>query len=196
MNNSNKQQDEYWKPLYGWEKGYIISNNGQIKTIGRSFLKKNGQIAHYKPKIIKQYIDNFGYLAVCLVYEGVRKTSKVHILVIKTFLDSTYRDKGLVVNHIDGGKANAKLSNLEIVTYSENMNHAHIKRLNRNIGDTHYKTVISDSEVIRIREVYSKGGISYRDIAKEYNVTTDHIADICRGKKRKLKLANTKINKQ
>lgn len=50
------------------------------------------------------------------------KTFKVHKLVALTFMGNP---DGLTVNHIDGDKSNNHVDNLEYVTQSENMLHAH-----------------------------------------------------------------------
>jgi hypothetical protein len=51
-----------------------------------------------------------------------RKPYRLHRLIAKAFLPN-YSDE-LQVNHIDGDKANNKLSNLEMVTGSQNMYHS------------------------------------------------------------------------
>ena len=108
--NITKEDQESWSKIKDLEyTKYLISTYGNIKNTETGYiLEKN-----YKS----------GYPTVLITHEGISKTYKVHRLVGKTFLPN-YDDK-LVINHIDGDKANSKLSNLECISQSENMRHAY-----------------------------------------------------------------------
>lgn len=114
------QDQETWSKIKDLEHTkYLISTYGNIKNTETEYiLEKN-----YKT----------GYPTVLITHQNISKTYKVHKLVAKTFLDN-YDDK-LVVNHIDEDKTNPKLSNLELVTPSENT----IYSLNKNIKKTNNK---------------------------------------------------------
>lgn len=51
-----------------------------------------------------------------------KKSKQVHVLIASAFIPNPYQKP--VVNHIDGNKHNAKLSNLEWTTFKENSQHA------------------------------------------------------------------------
>jgi hypothetical protein len=103
------QDLETWSKIKDLEyTKYLISTYGNIKNTETAYMLEQ----NYKS----------GYPTVLLTHQGISKTYKVHKLVAKTFLDN-YDDKK-VVNHIDGDKANAKISNLECITQSENVKHA------------------------------------------------------------------------
>lgn len=87
---------------------YSVSPKGEVRN------DRNG-------KILKQSMRS-GYLSVSLglVDKTPRKTN-VHVLVAETFLGQR---RGMVVNHIDGDPTNNSVSNLEIVTRSQNSKHA------------------------------------------------------------------------
>lgn len=83
--------------------GYYISPSGKIKN-------KKGHIFNGNNKD--------GYLWVNIV----NKSYQLHVLMAKVFLPNVYAKP--YVNHKDGNKENAKLSNLEWCTPSENTQHA------------------------------------------------------------------------
>ena len=90
--------------------------NYSVSNLGRVFSNRlNREI--YKG------VDRRGYYSVGLRHDGARGTRMVHRLVAEAFVPGF--DEGLVVNHIDGDKLNNVYSNLEWVTSSENMFHAH-----------------------------------------------------------------------
>ena len=65
--------------------------------------------------------NTYGYLQVYLYNQGEKKYALVSRLVAEAFIGSL---TGLQVNHKDGNKLNNTVSNLEIVTASENIVHA------------------------------------------------------------------------
>lgn len=103
---------EEWKPIFGYERTYEVSNYGRIRGLDRKFRK--GKIL--KPNVIK------GYEQVTLTLNKNRKGYMVHRLVAGAFIDN---NKNLPqVNHIDGNKMNNRVDNLEWCTAKENMIHS------------------------------------------------------------------------
>ncbi len=176
-------QEEIWLPVVDWEDAYCISSLGNIKSVSRVGINKNGQSRNIVGKTRSTYISNRGYLEVGLSRDGVRRTQPIHILVARAFIDKDYIIKGLVVNHIDGDKTNSRLSNLEITTYSGNIVHAHRSGLNKNFGNTHYKTKLSDNDVLELRRLYSTGKTT-TELADAYNIHWQHARDIINLKRR------------
>lgn len=101
---------EEWKGISIVDDTYEVSSLGNIRN--KSSL------------ILKTYKLNSGYLAIKLAYDGKRYHKLIHRLVAIAFIDDNLENTKLEVNHIDGDKLNNKLSNLEIVTSSENKIHA------------------------------------------------------------------------
>ena len=102
------------KKLNDIDDKYIISSDGYILNTNTS-----------KKVIFSQ--DSKGYMKARLYSPNSknpdkRKPFRLHRLIAKAFLND-YSDE-LQVNHIDGDKTNNHLSNLEMVTPSQNMYHA------------------------------------------------------------------------
>ncbi len=75
-----------------------------------------------------------GYVSISLMNKGKIKTIKVHRLVASAFIDSKYRLKELVVNHINFKKDDNRLENLEVITQRENTNQKHIPSSSKYTG--------------------------------------------------------------
>ena len=71
-------------------------------------------------------------------------------------------DPHLEINHKDGNKGNCRLSNLELVTSSDNIRHAFAHSLQ--------PVVFTYDEVISIRKEFAKGKTSVKALAKYYGV--------------------------
>ena len=86
-------------------------------------INEDGEVFSKKGKPLCQWKDNMGYKQVVLYKDGKRYYKRVHRLLYEAFYGRIPDD--LFINHIDGKKDNNKLSNLELVTNSENIKHFH-----------------------------------------------------------------------
>lgn len=112
--------------------GYLINKDGKV------FSKKYHML-------MESTIGKRGYVYLSLVRDdGVRKTKYLHHLLLSTFRPDEYSkitkfedigngDTRYVVNHIDGNKQNNDLSNLEVISQSENGLHAVRNNLVNNV---------------------------------------------------------------
>ena len=166
-----------WKDIEGYEGRYQVSTEGEIKSVARHVENgsPNGMIL--PEKILKPFVTKSGYCQVTLRDgNGNREVLYVHRLVANNFFAIGF---GETVNHIDGNKQNNNIDNLELVTYSENNQHAYNTGLRGHERATY--TVLSES---LIREIRERGKYdSYTKIAEEYGVPSpDVIANILKGK--------------
>jgi hypothetical protein len=70
-------------------------------------------------RILKQVLNGKGYLKVCLTDPTGKQVNKnVHRLIAQAYLSDYSKD--LEVDHIDRNRSNNKISNLRMVTRSEN----------------------------------------------------------------------------
>lgn len=99
---------EVWKKIKDYE-DYEVSNLGNVKSL------KFG-----KEKVLKPSKDGFGYLIVSLSKNNIRKTFKIHHLVIIEFLNHKKCGFKIIVDHIDGNKQNNNLNNLQLISQREN----------------------------------------------------------------------------
>lgn len=103
--------EEIFKDIVGFEGKYQVSNFGNVKSLNYQNTSK--------AKLLTPIKHHCGYL---LVHLGTSKIKMVHTLVANAFIPNP--DNKKCVNHIDGNKQNNAVSNLEWVTYKENMEHA------------------------------------------------------------------------
>jgi len=146
-----------WKPIPNYEECGFISSTGLVKNL--------------KGEQRKLTISKYGYFRVGL--KGGKRTISVHKLVADAFVSG--KEKGLVVNHIDGNKLNNDVNNLEWVTQSYNVKHGFM------LGRIHPRgrMLISDDdfEVILKR---IENGEQQKKLAAEYGVSP---SAICKRKK-------------
>jgi DNA-binding transcriptional regulator YiaG len=129
---------EEWRDIKGFYGDYKISNFGKIKSL-----------KHGKEKILKIHKHNNGYNFITLSHNGNQKGYLLHRVVVKAFLGDI--PDGLDVNHKDGDKDNNFLNNLEVVTKSENQNHAARLGL-KPCGEKHKNSKLTESQIKEIRE--------------------------------------------
>ena len=165
-----------WRPvtIQGYEDVYEVSSQGNVrrsKPASRTFVGR----------ILKASATTKGYLQVDL-RDGARRTVLVHVLVAEAFLSPRPTLKHQI-NHCDGNKANNVVENLEWVTGSENVQHAHrlgLVKPARGERVTHAK--LTASSVRDIRRQYARGGSTQRTLARLFGVTQKAIWQIVKDK--------------
>ncbi|MCB0448470.1 MAG: NUMOD4 motif-containing HNH endonuclease, partial [Gelidibacter sp.] len=142
---------EIWKEVVGYEKEYEVSNLGNVRR---------------KPKNLKQSISPHGYKTLTLSKNGKCSTKLVHRLVAESFIENPKVNEQ--VNHKDCNKINNTLSNLEWVTFKENIEHAVENNRQRNqTGENNNMSKLLKEEVLMIKELLKEGVTAYK-IHKEF----------------------------
>ncbi len=109
---------EIWKDIKGYEGLYQISNEGNVKSLDKSYNVGYGGIKHQEEIILKPtYVGN-GYLHVCLCKNGNKEYKRIHRLVAEAFIPNPNGYQ--TVNHKDENPENNKVENLEWCTQAYN----------------------------------------------------------------------------
>lgn len=95
---------EIWKDIKGYEGFYQVSNCGNVRSVDREIIQKNGRKRFFKGELKSFAKDKDGYLIVCLNKQGKQNNFKVHRLVGEAFIENP-KNKPLI-NHIDEDKTN------------------------------------------------------------------------------------------
>lgn len=102
--------NEQWADIPGFEDYYQVSNMGRVRSV------RTG-------RILKNHLAKRRYYVVALCVNRRQTTCLIHRMVATAFVPNP--DKKPQVNHIDGDVTNNLVSNLEWVTYYENIQHFH-----------------------------------------------------------------------
>ncbi|MFG3613126.1 NUMOD4 domain-containing protein [Rummeliibacillus stabekisii] len=178
---------EEWKTIKSYEGYYEVSNLGNIRSLARVVIGKNGLRYHVDMKILKPGLTKAGYNTVSLHKNSSRKTFYIHKLVAEHFIPNLHNKR--VVNHLDGNKTNNQVSNLEWATYSENSRHALATGLfkptssNKNgkvQGENNYAARLTEEDVrfIRNNTINHGGNISRKEMSETFGVGITTIANI------------------
>ena len=151
---------EVWKDVPDYEGLYQVSNFGMVKRLQRKIPYGYG-MRNIPEKVLKNNVNECGYLYVRLHKGAKSKNHKIHRLVAQAFIENPEHKR--CVNHKDGNKQNNFVENLEWATHSENMKHAADNKLwvSWNLGK-HYtrKKPMSEETKIKIsnakKEYYKK----------------------------------------
>lgn len=161
---------------------YLVDETGRVASLHGSQWKE-----------LRQYEKRCGYLGVVLYDSGNRKDVLVHVLVAAAFLGP--KPGGLQVNHKDGDKTNNRLSNLEYVTPSENIQHAYDNGLavftaemrqavsEANSGENNGKSKLTDAQAAQILRLKGKGR-TQADVANTFNVSQRMVSKIWLGRRK------------
>jgi hypothetical protein len=166
-----------WKPVPGFEGVYIVSDQGQVVRIATH--GKNPKPL-WRPIHPDQKPN--GYVYVDLQKHSARSRFYLHRLVWEAFKGPI--PSGLEPNHKRGIKTDNRLSQLELLSRSDNMLHGFAKlnfSRNRVRGSSHHKAKLSEADVLTILRCLASG-VSWTKLAKMYNVSKTAIGAIARGR--------------
>jgi hypothetical protein len=163
--------NEIWKPAFGFEEYFLISNQGNI------FSKRTN-------KILKQNIQGTGYSCIVTRLNGRQSKAiciRIHRIVALSFIDNP--NDLPEVNHKDGNKLNNSTLNLEWVSSSENKFHAYETGLKIPIkGEKHNSSILTEEDVSRIKELYIPKIFGKRKISKLLGLSIHAVDGVLRGK--------------
>lgn len=116
---------EQWRNIKGYDGFYEVNSKSVVRSVDRVELTRNGFSEYQRKrtgKVIRQFINKFGYPFVILSKNGKKKTHLVHSLVADAFPEICgVRFEGAEVNHKNEVKTDNRPENLEFVTRSGNM---------------------------------------------------------------------------
>ena len=166
--------NEIWKPILEYKDYYEISSIGNIRSIERTIILKNGFQRKLKSKVLKTFINENGYSIITVRINNVHHNFKIHRLVAIAFIDNP--ENKLTVNHKDGNKQNNNVLNLEWATHSENIKHAYKHKLNS--SENQYKPVSQYSKTGKFIHTHKSISAAKRIL----NIKGTHISDVCNGR--------------
>lgn len=113
---------EIWKDVEGYEGYYQISNYGNVKSLERKVIRKDGVVQIRSERIMSKRLNNDGYIVAKFNVNKKSKSVAVHILVAKHFIPNpnNYSE----VNHKDCNRKNNKVDNLEWCTHQQNIEYS------------------------------------------------------------------------
>lgn len=156
--------DEVWRPVIGYEGLYEVSDQGNVKSLGRVIMTSTGP-RKVKDRLLKPKRNSNGYLQVALFKAGKRKEFLVSRLVAEAFCE---KPEGCnITNHKDCDISNNWASNLEWTTDLGNVRHAiaHHRRPARPVLRE------SDNKFYPIMQMVEEDGYS-----------ASAVCQVCRGK--------------
>lgn len=134
MTKEEKIKEDFM-PIIGYEDIYEVNRLGQVKSISRNTIQKNGKNYLIKERIMKPQIDSTGYIVFGLRENKTTNKVYLHRIISELFIPNP--DKKPCVNHKNGVKHDNRIENLEWCTYKENNNHAFETGLQKKGKDHH-----------------------------------------------------------
>ena len=178
------RKQEEWRDVVGYEGVYQVSNIGNVRSMARVMVYKNGQENTHKGRVLRSRQMTTGYPAVSLSTptSGI-KLKSIHRLLAMAFIEN--KDNKRCVNHKDGDKLNNCIENLEWCTYSENNQHAYdvLGKKPTWLGVRGIDHPLSKPIQQLLGDVVIKQFDSARDAAEELGIQYKNISAVCRGKR-------------
>lgn len=109
---------EEWLPVVGWEESYEVSDMGNVRSISRTIVGKDGVAKPFTGSTVTPVVTPKGYLQVRLWKYNKPNSIYVHKLVLEAFVGK--RPEEYACRHLNGVPADNRLVNIEWNTQSVN----------------------------------------------------------------------------
>jgi hypothetical protein len=165
-------QQETWESVVGYKGFYDVSNLGRVRRI-RYTCKGCGLQDFYvlQPRPQSKKIP---YLRVTISKDGIETYDAIAIMVLEAFTGPKPTPNH-TANHKDGDKQNNRLSNLDWLSKSEQIQHAIEMGLRpRIMGIAERSRKVTPNDVLAIR----KSTKTNRELAEIYPLSREHISGI------------------
>jgi hypothetical protein len=168
---------ETWKPVAGYERHYEVSSEGQARRISPAQNTFPG-------RLLKPHTARHGYKRFAFAVENTVKHCNAHRVVWEAFVGPIA--PGLQINHKNGVKDDNRLSNLEVVTPSENTLHG-FRVLGRQgvrnpmPGSKHGNSKLTEADLPKMIAL-RQSGLSQQKIATLFGVDQTTVSRILLGK--------------
>lgn len=115
-----------WRDIKDFEGYYQISDSGEVRSLERIRLSKNGCICPVKERILKPSIDKNGYRKITLMKNGKYYYYRICRLVALAFIPNPSNYP--VVNHKNEIKDDDRVENLEWCSFAYNTRYSIYKQ--------------------------------------------------------------------
>lgn len=155
--------------------GYFCNEEGKVYST-----LKCGPKAKPGIKEKKSRFNHNGYLSVMLSQNKKSKTLFVHRLKRQQY-KPTFFSHMMRCNHINGIKADNRISNLEWVTCLQNSQHM-VNVLGKSSRcENHHKAKVKNEDIKTIKSLH-KEGMSQKDIAIKFSLSHSNVNAIIKGR--------------
>lgn len=113
---------EIWKDVQGYEGHYQVSNLGRVKSLSRIVKGKGNGSYIISDRILKLFVDKYGYNTITLKKDRKYKCHYIHRLVADAFIPNS--NKYPIINHKDENPSNNCADNLEWCTNQYNIEYS------------------------------------------------------------------------
>jgi len=169
-----------WRDIPGYEGLYQASSAGDIRSLSRIVKYKDGRETLHPGRVLRPGKCSRGYRRVNLCKGKAKKTWLVSRLVLLTF--SGVCPEGLEVCHNNNDPGNNTLNNLRYDTHQSNIDDKMTFGTD-GFGEKNSVAKLTECKVNEIKQKYSRGEVTQRQLAVEYCVSRPHISDIVNNKR-------------
>lgn len=152
---------EIWKDVVGYVGLYMVSSLGRVKSLNYLRMKRE--------RILKSAKHKKGYLYVVLSKNNIKKTHRIHRLVLEAFIGLC--PKGMESCHNDGNPGNNFIGNLRYDTPKNNMKDQIKHGTRPDYSKSKYNAAkLNDWQLRIINRLLDDNCLTQREISKIFNV--------------------------
>lgn len=179
--------EEVWKPIYGYEGLYEVSNIGRIRrlpytNVGKSIGRKKSYLKHFSGGIMRGSVCANGYIRVTLNKQNHAEYKHVHRLVAEAFIENP--QKLPCINHRNEIKTDNRVENLEWCSYGYNNTYNNLNKTKQKKMHARYARCI---RLTNVANGETSIFASQYEVATFLNTTKGMVLKVAKKKRKTLK---------
>src|SRR5699024_1755290 len=172
-----------------YKKGYIIYEDGSLyRTVRRYGIRgAKGEVGIKKlesPEKMSSLSKGNKYYRIGRKVGDKRYTVYEHTVIYAIFHGVEELTDGVHIDHINGDRFDNRIENLELVSSEENNRRLiELDLLKPRYGEENGASVLTESDVLKIRDLYSRKEYNQSELSDMFGVTQGNISDIVNRKR-------------
>lgn len=177
-----------------YDDGHIIYDDGKLYRVIGSIFNYGVEGKRIEGTRLKRFDEpkplcylstgNKRYYRTSISVNGKSVSAYEHIIIYAIFHGVDSLRSSHHIDHIDGDKHNNRIENLELVTVEENNRRIiELDLLRPPRGEENGASVLTESDVLKIRDLYSRKEHTQYQLAGIFGVTQGNISDIVNRKR-------------
>ena len=177
-----------------YDDGHIFYDDGKLYRVVGSIYNHGSEGERIEGTNLKRFDEpkplcylstgNKRYYRTSITVDGKSVLAYEHIIIYAIFHGVDSLRSSHHIDHIDGDKHNNRIDNLELVTFEENNRRIiELDMLRPPRGEENGASVLTESDVLKIRDLYSRKEYNQYELSGMFGVTQGNISEIVNRKR-------------
>lgn len=161
-----------WKPVVGFEQFYEVNGFGDVRSIDREVLYKDGRRRVHRGQIVQPYKNKNGYYIIRFKFNGKNYRKSLHRCVAEAWIPNPLNLE--CVDHINANKLDNRVCNLQWITREGNIT----KKIEDGTAVVNRGNAKLDWDSVKSLRQYHKDGMTQKELRELFGLSKSQVSKI------------------